>query len=438
MVGSLAGIRVLDLTSVVMGPMATQILGDLGADVITVESARGETNRAMGPGPHPALSGTSLNLLRSKRNITLDLKHPEGRDILMRLAATSDVFITNLRPSSLRRLRLTYDEVRDARPDIIYCQAQGFPAGTDCADDPAYDDIIQSAAGAVDATRLAYGQPLLVPTLVADKVSGLTIVYAVLAALFHRERSGEGQHIEVPMTQAMTAFMLVEHGAGGVSYPPVSPAGYQRILTPERRPQRTADGWISVLPYSKEQYDSLFAAGGREDLLGDARYADGRARIANSDFLYHQVRTILAQRTTGEWLVFCRHNKIPATPIVTLEELLAQQPIRTHPLAGDYRHIRPGARLSATPMQATRPAPIPGQHNHEVLTELGYSDDAIDDLLTQGVLRDLRSRVRSPGPGYDEDVARGAGRAPGDSHRGEPPAPRHPGAARARDEGKQQ
>ena len=395
MAGALKGIRVLDLTSVVMGPMATQILGDLGADVITVESARGETNRAMGPGPHSALSGTSLNLLRSKRNIALDLTHPDGRDVLMRLAATCDVFVTNLRPSSLGRLRLTYDEVRYARPDVVYCQAHGFPTDTDRANDPAYDDIIQSATGVADAASRAYGEPRLVPILVADKVAGLTIVYAVLAALFHRERSGEGQHIEVPMTQAMTAFMLVEHGAGGVSQPPTGPAGYQRILTPERRPQRTADGWINVLPYSRQQYDTLFAAGGREDLLGDARYADGRARIANSDFLYQQVRAILVQRTTGEWLAFCRDNEIPATPVVTLEELLAEQPVMTHPLAGNYRHIRPAARLAATPMRASRPAPLPGQHNHEVLKEVGYSDDDIDDLLTRGVLRSLGSAGRA-------------------------------------------
>jgi len=395
MAGALKGIRVLDLTSVVMGPMATQILGDLGADVITVESARGETNRAMGPGPHSALSGTSLNLLRSKRNIALDLTHPDGHDVFMRLAATCDVFVTNLRPSSLGRLRLTYDEVRYARPDVVYCQAHGFPTDTDRANDPAYDDIIQSATGVADAARRAYGEPRLVPILVADKVAGLTIVYAVLAALFHRERSGEGQHIEVPMTQAMTAFMLVEHGAGGVSQPPTGPAGYQRILTPERRPQRTADGWINVLPYSRQQYDTLFAAGGREDLLGDARYADGRARIANSDFLYQQVRAILVQRTTGEWLAFCRDNEIPATPVVTLEELLAEQPVMTHPLAGNYRHIRPAARLAATPMRASRPAPLPGQHNHEVLKEVGYSDDDIDDLLTRGVLRSLGSAGRA-------------------------------------------
>lgn len=385
--GALAGVRVLDLSSVVMGPMATQILGDLGADVITVEAEKGETNRVMGAGPHRHLSGVSLNLLRSKRNISVDLKHADGREVLLRLAATCDVFVTNLRPRPLSRLRLRYEDIAVVRPDIVYCQAQGFPADSARADDPAYDDIIQSATGVADATLRAYGQPTLVPTIFADKVAGLTIVYSILAALFFRERTGQGQHIEVPMIEAVEAFMLVEHGAEAVPQPPVGPPGYQRVLSPERKPQRTADGWISVLPYSKEQYDALFAAGGRDDLLGDARYGDGRARIANSDFLYQQVRTILVQRTTAEWLEFCRVNHVPATAVVTLDEIVARQPIAAHPLAGDYRQLRPGARLSATPMRQVRHAPLPGQHNQEVLLEIGYTREQIDELAGRGVLR---------------------------------------------------
>jgi crotonobetainyl-CoA:carnitine CoA-transferase CaiB-like acyl-CoA transferase len=385
--GALTGVRVLDLSSVVMGPMATQILGDLGADVITVEAEKGETNRVMGAGPHRHLSGVSLNLLRSKRNIGVNLRHPDGREVLLRLAATCDVFVTNLRPGPLRRLRLRYEDVAAVRPDIVYCQAQGFPADSARADDPAYDDIIQSATGVADATLRAYGEPTLIPTIFADKVAGLTIVYSILAALFLRERTGKGQHIEVPMVEAVKAFMLVEHGAAAVPQPPVGPPGYQRVLSPERRPQRTADGWISVLPYSKEQYDAIFAAGGRDDLLGDARYADGRARIANSDFLYQQVRAILGQRTTAEWLEFCQVNQVPATAVVTLDEMVADQPIATHPLTGDYRQVRPGARLSATPMRPSRPAPLPGQHNKEVLLEIGYTCEQIGELAGRGVLR---------------------------------------------------
>ena len=389
--GALAGIRVLDLTSVVMGPMATQILGDLGADVISIESAHADTNRAMGPGPHRYLSGVSLNLLRSKRNIAVDLKREEGRAILRRLAASCDVFITNLRPGPLARMGMRYEDVVALRPDVVYCQAQGFPSDSARADDPAYDDIIQSATGVADATRIAYGEPALVPSIFADKVSGLTVLYAVLAALLHRERTGAGQHIEVPMTEAVKAFMLVEHGAGAVPEPPLGPAGYQRVLTPERRPQRTADGWINVLPYSKEQYDAIFTAGGREDLLGHPSYADGRSRVAHSDFLYQQVRGIIAQRTTAEWLDFCRETQIPATPVITLEEIVAEQPLAEHPLAGSYREVRPGARLAATPMQSRRPAPVPGQHNDEVLAELGYSRAEIDELSASGVLRSIRA-----------------------------------------------
>ena len=387
--GALAGVRVLDLTSVVMGPMATQILGDLGADVITIESATGDTNRAMGPGPHPYLSGISLNLLRNKRNIAVDLKHPRGREILLRLAETCDVFITNLRPGPLARLGASYDDVAAVRPDIVYCQAQGFPTDSDRANDPAYDDIIQSASGVADATRRAYGFPALVPSIFADKVAGMTIVYAVLAALFHRERTGEGQRIEVPMVDAVKAFMLVEHGAGAIPQPPMDSAGYARLLTPERRPQATTDGWINVLPYSKDQYDAVFAAGGRDDLLGDARYATGRARIANSDYLYEQVRGIIATRTTEEWLEFCQDNHIPATKVVTLDEVVAEQPDGEHPIGGTYKQVRPGARLSRTPAKVRREAPLPGQHNGEVLAMLGYSDADLCELIEQGVLRQV-------------------------------------------------
>ena len=384
---ALEGIRVLDLSSVVMGPFATQILGDLGADVITIESATGDTNRVMGPGPHRWLSGVSLNLLRNKRNIALDLKRPEGRDVLLRLAETCDVFVTNLRPGPLERLRLAYDDVKQVRPDIIYCQAQGFPTDSKRANEPAYDDIVQAATGMADATRRSYGEPVLVPTIFADKVAGLTIVYAVLAALFHRERTGEGQRVEVPMVEAVEAFMLVEHGAGAVLRPPLGPAGYERIITPERRPQRTLDGWINVLPYSKESYDALFTTGGRHDLLGDARYQNGRSRIENSDFLYQQVRAILATRTTEEWLAFCRDNNIPATRVVSLEEIVDEQPDATHPVASTYKQVRPGARLTATPAAVRRPAPLPGEHNREVLSELGYTDTEVDDMLARGVLR---------------------------------------------------
>ena len=218
--GPLDGIRVLDLSSVVMGPLATQILGDLGADVITVENRDGDINRVMGPGPHPGLSGVSLNLLRNKRNISLDIAHPDGRAALLRVAAGCDVFVTNLRPGSVGRLRLRYPDVAAVRPDVIYCQAHGFPSDSPQADAPAFDDIIQAACGVPDVLRRANGLPDLMPTLLADKVSGLVLAYSIMAALFHRARTGEGQQVEVPMADAMLAFLLVEHGSGAISRPP--------------------------------------------------------------------------------------------------------------------------------------------------------------------------------------------------------------------------
>ncbi|HEY5336523.1 MAG TPA: CoA transferase, partial [Mycobacteriales bacterium] len=285
--GPLSGIRVLDLTSVVMGPWATAILGDLGADVITFEPPHGDTNRAMGAGPHPQLSGVSLNLLRNKRNIDLDLKTDGGRALLLRLAADCDVFVTNLRPGPLERMGATYEHVAAVRPDVVYCQAQGWPSDSADAGRPAYDDIVQAASGLADLAELAGGAaPALMPTILADKVSALTIAYAVLAALLHRERTGVGQRVEVPMVDAVRAFLLVEHGAAAIPQPPLGPAGYPRILSVERRPQRTVDGWVNLLPYSAAHYDFLFELGGRTDLVGDPRYAGGRERIANSSFLY--------------------------------------------------------------------------------------------------------------------------------------------------------
>ncbi|MGF1597917.1 MAG: CaiB/BaiF CoA transferase family protein [Acidimicrobiales bacterium] len=384
--GALDGIRVLDLSSVVMGPFSTQQLGDLGADVISVEDRSGDTNRSMGPGRRPGLSGVSMNLLRNKRSIGLDLKHPSGRAAFLRLAATADVIVTNLRPGPLGRLRLTYDDIRTVRPDVVFCQAHGYPSDSAQADAPAYDDIIQSAS-AIGELFLRQGhEPSLLPTLVADKVAGLTIVSSVLAALFHRARTGEGQRIEVPMIDVMRAFVLVEHGAGAIPEPPLDTAGYRRILTANRRPQRTADGWINVLPYTDAHYHALFTAGDRTDLLHDPRIATRESRIANSDTLYEVIADILAGRTTDEWLELCEREGVPATRAATLDELVAALPIEDHPVVGPYRVVPPAVRFSATPASVRRPAPLLGQHGRELLAEVGFDDDELDALTAAGAL----------------------------------------------------
>jgi crotonobetainyl-CoA:carnitine CoA-transferase CaiB-like acyl-CoA transferase len=369
--GPLHGIRVLDLSSVVMGPLATQIFGDLGADVITVEDPRGTLSRVMTAGPVPQLSGIALNLLRNKRSVVLDLKDPEGRRHALDIAATVDVVVTNLRPGTLGRLRLTYEDVVAVRPDVVFCQAQGYPSDSPSADAPAYDDVIQAGSGIPDTFRRQGGDPVLVPTLVADKVSGLTIAYAVLAALVHRERTGEGQRIEVPMIDVLTAFTLVEHAGAATAVPPQGPPGYPRILNPERQPQRTADGWINVLAYTRENYEDLFHEGGRPDLAADERIRSARSRIAHADTLYRDVAEVLTQRTTGEWLAFCSRARIPASAVPTLEELVEALPEDEHPIAGRYRVIPQPVRFSAFPGPTVhRPAALSGQHTDEVLAEV--------------------------------------------------------------------
>ena len=237
----------LDLSSVIMGPYATQILADLGADVITIESAGGDTNRVMSAGPHPQLSGIALNLLRNKRNLDLDLRDDDERQHLLALATTCDVVITNLRPASLERLRLTYAELAAVNPSVVYCQAQGFPIASSRANDPAYDDIIQAASGLADAVARCTGRPGMAPTILADKICALTIVYSTLAALYERQRTGKGQHIETPMVDVTRAFMLVEHGAAAID--PAAGAPSRLLEDPHAAPPSTADArWMDPRP----------------------------------------------------------------------------------------------------------------------------------------------------------------------------------------------
>jgi crotonobetainyl-CoA:carnitine CoA-transferase CaiB-like acyl-CoA transferase len=224
----------------------------------------------------------------------------------------------------------------------------------------------------------------------ADKVCGLTIVYAVLAALLKRRRDGKGEHIEVPMVDTMTSFMLVEHGADAIAAGTAGTPGYKRILTPHRRPQRTSDGWIHILPYTSEHYEAIFEVGGREDLRGDSRFADLRACIVNSDFLYQAVQSVTPDFTTQQWLAICDRHRIPATPVVTVDELVAALPVVEHPVAGSYRLIPPPVRFSGSGSPLRRPAPVVGEHTREVLAEVGYPEPEIDRLAAP------RSREHEP------------------------------------------
>lgn len=378
--GPLDGIRILDLTRVVMGPLATQVLADQGADVILVEAIGGDTNRVMGPGPHPELSGIALNLLRNKRSIEVDLKSDTGRDVIRRLVSGCDVVVSTMRPHVLTRLGLDYETLREVRPDLVYCQAQGFPLGSPQENEPAYDDIIQAASGIADLMQRVTGQATLMPTIFADKVCGLVMAQAITAGLLSRERTGRGQHIEVPMQQTMAAFILAEHGAGAISEPPQAAAGkpaagYPRILTPERRPHPTKDGMVHLLPYLPRHYVALFTEAGAEGAETDPRYADLRSTIANSDSLYHDIRQLTPSRTTAEWLDYCRGAGIPATAVATVQELVDDLELSHHPVTGDYRVIPAMARFDGAGVSVRRHAPLIGQDTADVLAELDASHE---------------------------------------------------------------
>lgn len=340
----------------------------------------------MGPGPHPEFSGISLNLLRNKRCISLDLKDAGGREACLRIAATCDVFITNMRSKALRSLMLSYDDLKIARDDIIYCHAQGFSSQGLRSDDPAYDDIIQAECGLADAAQRVTGKPALAATILADKVCGMAIAGAVTAALFHREKTGEGQHIEVPMLDFMISFTLVEHGAGAIG-DPESAAGYSRVLAPERGPQRTSDGWLNILPYARADYDRIFSAGGRQDLVGDVRTSSLAQTTQNAAFLYDALQPIIATRTTEQWLEFCASHGIAVGKVAKLEELVAELPTARHPVAGEYKVIPPPIRFSATPCAVRIPAPSIGGNTCAVLQRAGLASSEIEDLLSRGVAR---------------------------------------------------
>lgn len=378
--GPLDGVRVLDLTRVVMGPLATQVLADQGADVILVEAPGGDTNRVMGPGPHVQLSGIALNLLRNKRSIDVDLKSEDGRRIIHDLVRYCDVVVATMRPQVLTRLGLDYESLRLLRPDVVYCQAQGFPLASERAGEPAYDDIIQVASGVADMVERVTGQASLLPTIFADKVCGLVMAQAITAALYYRARTGKGQHVEVPMQQATAAFMLVEHGSGAISEPPVHEpgrpaAGYPRVLSAERRPHPTKDGQVHLFPYLPQHYARLFEAAGVENADNDPRYVDQRATIAHSDSLYRDVRAVAPSRTTDEWLEFCRVEGIPATRVASLQDLVDDLDLAEHPAAGKYRVIPQMANFGLTPGGLRHPAPLIGEHTSEVLAELVAWDD---------------------------------------------------------------
>ena len=387
--GPLSGVRVLDLTNVIMGPFATHILADMGADVIKVEAPEGDLVRHLRPYRNPGLGGSFLQLHRNKRGIVLDLKTEAARAALRRLVEGADVFLHALRPKTVARLGFDAESVAAINPGIVYCGAYGFGADGPYGDKPAYDDVIQAACGLAAlcgeaASGEADGAPAYVPTVVCDKLAGQAIAYAILAALLQRERGGGAQAVEVPMFETAVEFLTPEHFSGAAFDPPLGRFGYPRVLSPERRPYRTRDGYACILPYSDRNWRAFFDFIGRPDLRDSPRYRDNAARAGRIEELYRLIAGEAPKRDNAEWAAFCDGASIPFMPVMRFEELYDDPHARAvglfetveHPTEGRGRMVRRPVNFSGAPFRLRRHAPALGEHTREVLEEAGL--DAAD------------------------------------------------------------
>ena len=390
--GPLAGMTILDLTTVLMGPYATQILADMGADVIKIESPEGDIVRQLGPGRTPGMGGMFLNANRGKRSIVIDLKNPAGRDALLRLAARANAIVYNVRPQAMARLGLGYEALAAANPAIVYVGLFGYGQSGPYAAKPAYDDLIQGASGV--ATLLAAagdGTPRYVPITMADRVVGLMAVNAIMGGLMHQLRSGTGQRIDVPMFESMAEFVLIDH-LGGLTYdPPLDHGGYSRLLSRHRRPYRTRDGYICALIYNDKQWRSFADSIGQPGMLDDPRFASHAARHQHIDAIYEEVGRIFLGRSTAEWHELLERADIPVMPMHTLQSILDDPHLQAvgffktieHPVEGRIRQMQVPSSWSASQPQPGGPAPTLGEHGRAILGEAGFTVEEIDSLGAQ-------------------------------------------------------
>lgn len=376
--GPLAGVRVVDLTAMVMGPYCTQIMADMGADVVKVEPPRGDDTRYVSVGPARGMGGVFVNVNRGKRAITVDLQTEAGKTVLRALIERADVFIHSMRSKAIARLGFSYDEVAAINPAIVYTNCYGYGRRGPHRDLPAYDDTIQAACGLPYVQEQLTGEPNYVGTIMADKVAGLTALYATTMALFHRERTGEGQEVEVGMFETMAAFMLVEHANGAMFDPPLGPAVYPRTVAPNRRPYRTSDGYIAALIYNDKHWNAFMAA--VRPPWASEMYATLEKRSRQIDAVYALLAETLAQRTTQEWLELFRELEIPASPLSSPATLFDDEHLNAvgffETVPTEHGPVRfPGVPtwFSRTPGRVAGPAPQLGAHTEQVLDELGLA-----------------------------------------------------------------
>jgi crotonobetainyl-CoA:carnitine CoA-transferase CaiB-like acyl-CoA transferase len=389
--GPLAGIKVLDLTSVLYGPYASQTLGDWGAEVIKIEPLTGDTWRYSGQFRNRGMTGQFMAVNRNKRSLALDLKQPDGKSVLQRLIATADVLLTNIRPAALARLGFGYEACQQINPRLVYAAATGFGQDGPWAARPAFDEVIQASSGFASAMG-SDDEPAFVPSLVADKICGLTLAGAVSAALVHRERTGKGQMVEVPMLETITAFNSIEMLGGHAFDPPIGPVGYKRMK--ERRPVRTKDGWLTMLPYSGENWCTFFEAVGHPECIEQFAVRDAVSRAQNIDRIYNKMAEIAIKRTTAEWEELLLRIDVPHAAFAKITEIAEQPHLKAvgmiatldHPSEGRIRQARPSARFSETPAEIRHMPPRLGEHSRAVLREAGFTDEDVASMIEKKVV----------------------------------------------------
>ena len=393
MTGLLDGIKVLDLTTMGTGPYTTQILGELGAEITKVETPGGDAVRGVGPARNPGMSAMFITLGRSKRSIVLDLKKPDGRLVLEKLATQADVVIHNMRKSAARKLGLSYEDMKRCNETVVYCSILGFGDNGPYAGLPAYDDLIQGLVALPDLTGRASGEPRYVPLALADRTTGLFAAYAVLAAVVARLRTGMGQEVELSMFEALAGFVLGDHLYGEVFSPSEGEMGFPRHLAPHRKPFRTSDGYIGVMPYTDRQWKALFKAVGAPELSEDDRFATVYARTANIADLYSLVSDFLVTRSTEDWLRTFKEADVPAMQTNTLETLRDDPHLAAvgffqevdHPSEGRVWRMSPPVRSGQDASDPIREAPRLGENSREILEELGFEHEQIQAFLEDGV-----------------------------------------------------
>ncbi|MSP04632.1 MAG: CoA transferase [Acetobacteraceae bacterium] len=389
--GPLKGFRILDLTTVLFGPFGTQTLGDWGAEVIKVETLRGDTWRTSGQFRNRGMSGQFMAANRNKRSIALDLKHKDGKDVLRRLIGTADALVSNIRPAGLARLGFSYEACRELNPRLVYASATGFGQDGPWRARPAFDEIIQAASGFASAMGTDE-EPAFVPSLIGDKICGMALTSAVTAALLHRERTGEGQMVEVPMLETIAAFNSIEMFGGLAFVPPIGTSGYNRMKA--RKPTRTKDGWLTMLPYSGDNWCAFFEAVGHPECIEEFQVRDPVQRGRHIDKIYDRMREIAPSRTTAEWEKLLLAIDVPHTSFAKLTEITEQPHLKAvamfpeidHPSEGKIRQARPPARFSASPASVHRLAPRLGEHTAEILRDAGYSEVEINILIEKNAV----------------------------------------------------